>query len=162
MVRWGPCMFVLVLVSLSEAHLETLQCFKGFKNFFFWGEGCDADGVTWDCDFFLSHGTSFTQLVLPSPHLYPVCHGKRDTKFVFWSETENTYFSSRGLCICTFRVAVISSLSYIQVSNVCTVCTASAFLEENKMVSFVLSRELKLRRQWNDLPMIFKHLFHYY
>ena len=57
---------------------------------------------------------------------------------------------------------MINGLSYIQVSSVCTVCTASVFLEENEMVSLVLSIELKLRREWNDLPMIFKSLFYYY
>lgn len=57
---------------------------------------------------------------------------------------------------------MINGLSYGQVSSVCIVCTASAFLEENEMVSLVLSIEPKLRREWNDLLMIFKSLFYYY
>lgn len=56
---------------------------------------------------------------------------------------------------------MINGLSYIQVSSVYTVCSASALLEENELVSLVLSIELKLR-EWNDLPMIFKSLFYYY
>lgn len=57
---------------------------------------------------------------------------------------------------------MINSLSYIQVSSICTACTALAFLEEKKMITFVLSIELKLREEWNGLPMIFKSLVYYY
>lgn len=57
---------------------------------------------------------------------------------------------------------MINGLSYVQISSVFTVYTASAFLEENEMISLVLSVELKLRREWNDLPTIFKSLFYYY
>lgn len=57
---------------------------------------------------------------------------------------------------------MINGLSYVQVSSVFTVYTASAFLEENEMISLVLSVELKLRREWNDLPTTFKSLFYYY
>lgn len=74
-------MFVLLLVSLSEGHLETLQCFKCLKNFFFEGKDVVHMGlfeivVSFSAMVPHLHNLSF----LPPSHLYPVCHGKRDTK----------------------------------------------------------------------------------
>lgn len=54
---------------------------------------------------------------------------------------------------------MINGLSYVQVPSVFTVYTASAFLEENEMISLVLSVELKLRRECSDLPMILNLCF---
>lgn len=84
MVRCGACMFVLFLVSLSEGHLESPQCFKCFETFFFEGKDMMQMGsfeivISFSVMVLHLHNLSF----LSSPHLCPVCHGKRDTKVCF-------------------------------------------------------------------------------
>lgn len=158
MVRCRAYMFVLMLVSLSEAHLETLQSFKCFK-FFSWGEGCDVDGIIWDCDFFLSHGTSFTLLLSsfsPSLSLLP---WKERHKDLYFEVKPRIPIFLQEVWVYVLWVAMNSNLSYIQVSNV---CTALDFLVSFCAIQNFLSIELKLRRQRNDLTVIFKYLFYCY